>query len=242
MRLVLLGPPGAGKGTQAVRLAAATGARHIATGDLVRQEIAAGTPLGRTLQGYNDRGELVPDQLIIDLVAPRIAAVPSWILDGFPRDEAQARALDAVLAAHATPVEHVIALRIADEDLVTRMQGRRISGATGKTYNLWSDPPPRDDPGPFVQRADDHPEEIRRRLAVYHQSTEPLLAYYAARGLLRRIDAGGPVAEVAQRLLTALGGPAPAVDLPAGAVAAPSGITSCPAHHGQPPGASDVHP
>ena len=210
MRIVLLGPPGAGKGTQAERLSAGTGARHIATGDLVRREIAAGTPLGHILKGYSDRGELVPDHLIIDLVAPHIAAAPAWVLDGFPRDEAQARVLDAVLASHGTKIDRVIALQIPDEELVERMRNRRISRATGKTYNLRSDPPPDDDPGPFVQRADDHPEEIRHRLAVYHKSTEPLLAYYETRGLLRRIDARGPAADIAQRLAAALRGSAPA--------------------------------
>jgi adenylate kinase len=160
------------------------------------------------LQGYNDRGELVPDQVIIDLVSPHVSAAPSWILDGFPRDEDQARALDAMLATYGTPVDRVIALQIADEDLVARLQGRRISVATGRTYNIAFDPPPSDDPGPFVQRADDHPEEIRRRLAVYHESTEPLLAYYAVRDLLRRVDANGAAVDVAQRLLTALRDPA----------------------------------
>jgi adenylate kinase len=220
MRLVVLGPPGAGKGTQASRLAAARGARHIATGDLVRREIAAGTPLGQTLKAYNDRGELVPDDLIIDLVTPYIAEVSNWILDGFPRDEAQARALDAVLATHAAPIDLVIALCVPDDELVTRMQGRRISGSTGKTYNLQSNPPPRDDPGPFMARADDHPDEIRRRLAVYHQATEPLQTYYAAKGLLCRIDAGGQPEEIAARINTALRRIASAVRLPKAVVAA----------------------
>jgi adenylate kinase len=204
MRIVLLGPPGAGKGTQAERLAGDTGARHISTGDLVRREIAAGTPLGHVLKGYSDRGELVPDHLTIDLVAPLIAGAPAWVLDGFPRDAAQARALDAVLRTYGTTIDRVIALRIADDELIERMRNRRISRTTGKTYNLRSDPPPNDDPGPFVQRADDHPEEIRHRLAIYHTSTEPLLAYYKAHGLLRRIDAQGPVEDVARRLAFAL--------------------------------------
>jgi adenylate kinase len=206
MRLVLLGPPGSGKGTQAARLATATGAVHIATGDLIRDEIAAGTPLGQTFKAYNDRGELVPDQLIIDLVAPRLAAAPAWILDGFPRDDVQARSLDEWLAANGTPIDRVIALQIADDELVERMQDRRISHATGKTYNLHSDPPPSNDPGPFEQRADDHPDEIRHRLAIYHQQTEPLLAYYADRGLLRKIGASGPVDDVTQRVTEAVKG------------------------------------
>jgi adenylate kinase len=218
MRLVVLGPPGAGKGTQAARLAAAGGVRHIATGELVRREIAAGTPLGQTLKVYNDRGELVPDDLIIDLVTPEIAAASNWILDGFPRDEAQARALDAVLASHLAPIDLVIALCVADDELVTRMQGRRISGSTGKTYNLQSGPPPRDDTGPFLARADDHPDEIGHRLVVYHRATEPLQAYYAAQGLLCRIDAGGQSEEVAARINTALHQVLSAARLPVGGV------------------------
>jgi adenylate kinase len=146
--------------------------------------------------------------------------MPSWILDGFPRDEAQARALDDLLATYDSPVDRVIALHIADEALVARMEGRRISRATGKTYNLRFDPPPSEDPGPFIQRADDHPDEIHRRLAVYHERTEPLLAYYAASGPLRCVDATGAVEDVAQRILAALRGPAPAVNRSTGTVSA----------------------
>jgi adenylate kinase len=206
MRLVLLGSPGAGKGIQAERLVSRTGATHIATGDLVRKEISGGTALGKSFKSYNDRGELVPDQMIIDLVAPHLIGERAWILDGFPRDEVQARALDAVLVPLHTPIDRVIALRIADEALIERTQDRRISAATGKTYNLRSDPPSSDDPGPFIQRADDHPAEIRHRLAIYHQRTEPLLAYYRERGLLRQIDASGSVAAVEERLNEALKG------------------------------------
>lgn len=206
MRLVLLGPPGVGKGTQAEWLASNTGARHIATGDLVRDEIAAGTALGHRLRSYNDRGELVPDQTVMDLIAPRIAASSSWILDGFPRDVAQARMLDEWLAGHGTQLNRAIALQAPDEEVVRRLQDRRLSSATGKTYNLRTDPPPPDDPGPFIQRTDDHPEEIRHRLQVYHQQTEPLLAYYAKRGLLLPVDASGTIDAVHRGLVAALNG------------------------------------
>lgn len=202
--LVLLGAPGAGKGTQAALLAAATGATHVSTGDLVRAAIAGGTPLGRAMQGYSDRGELVPDDTILQIVLPHLADPAGWILDGFPRDVAQARALDAALAAQGMDLDRVLALDIAEAALCERLQDRRLSAATGRTYNLRFDPPPPGDPGPFVQRADDHPDEIRRRLQVYHEQTEPLRAYYAGRGLLRTIDADGPVEAIQARLIAAL--------------------------------------
>src|SRR5437660_1689515 len=121
----MLGLPGAGKGTQAVWLASVTGAAHISTGDLVRAEIAAGTPLGHALQRYSDRGELVPDHVMIDLVRPHLTATSSWILDGFPRDLAQARALDAALAALGLHLNRVIALQLPDATVVDRLQDRR---------------------------------------------------------------------------------------------------------------------
>jgi adenylate kinase len=204
-RLVLLGPPGAGKGTQAVWLSGATGAAHISTGDLVRAAIAEGTPLGHLLQQYNDRGELVPDEIIVDLVRPHLVAARSWILDGFPRDVAQARALDGALAALGVQLDRAIALQVPDEALIERLQDRRLSAATGTIYNLRFGPPPADDPGPFIQRADDHPEEIRRRLEIYHAKTEPLLAYFAERGVLAVVDASGTVEEVHQKLVAILG-------------------------------------
>lgn len=203
-RLVLLGPPGSGKGTQAVWLAAATGSRHISTGDLVRAAIAEDGPLGDALRQYHDRGELVPDALIIDLVRPYLGSASGWILDGFPRDVAQARALDEALAALGLPLDRVIALRVPDDALVSRLGERRLSTATGKIYNLLYDPPPADDPGPLIQRADDHPDEIRRRLQVYHEQTEPLLSYYAGRGLLHTVDAEGPIDVVHRRIASAL--------------------------------------
>lgn len=200
----MLGPQGSGKGTQAQRLAAATGAVHIATGDLVRAEIAAGTALGRAVQGYNDRGELVPDDLIMQLVKPALMAPRHWILDGFPRDETQARTLDVMLAEAGVRLDCAIMLHAPDDDLAARLLGRRQSRATGKIYNVAFDPPPPDDPGPFVTRSDDTPEEIRRRLEIYHRETAPLEAYYAAQGLLEPIDARAPIDAVAAAILSAL--------------------------------------
>lgn len=205
-RLVLLGPPGAGKGTQAVWLSDAIQAVHISTGDLVREAIAADTPMGRQVKTFSDRGELVPDKLIVDLVMPYLIASEKWILDGFPRDVAQAKILEAALAEHDHHLDMVIALKIDDQLLIDRLANRRMSHATHKIYNLMFDPPPASDPGPFEQRVDDHPEEIRRRLQVYHDKTEPLLAFYSSSGLLRLIDAGGPIEVVHAKITATLAG------------------------------------
>ncbi len=204
MRIVLLGPPGAGKGTQSQRLAERLGARHIATGDLVRAEIAAGTELGRQVRGYYERGELVPNSLIVGLVRPCLTPDGGWILDGFPRDEQQARTLDAALREAGVALDRVIALEVPDDELVRRLSGRRQSASTGKVYHLAYNPPPPDDPGPLVRRADDDPEDIKRRLEVYHAETEPLKAYYAAQGLLTPIDASGPIDAVSAEIEKAL--------------------------------------
>lgn len=203
MRLLLLGPQGAGKGTQAQQLARITGAQHLSTGDLIRAEIKAGSELGRTVKEYNDRGELVPDDIIVAMILPYIAA-ESWILDGFPRTSAQAAALDCALARVGAQLDAVVALEAPDAELIARLSERRQSQSTGRIYHLTNNPPPADDPGPFVQRDDDQPEHIRRRLEIYHAETEPLAEYYAARGLLVRIDALGPITAVTGTILSTL--------------------------------------
>ncbi len=204
MRIIMLGPQGSGKGTQAERLAAATGGHHISTGDLVRAEIRAGTPLGRSIKAYNDHGELVPDELIVALTTAALASETNWILDGFPRTLAQAQTLDEVLATAGVALDRVILLEAPDDLLVERLAGRRQSVSTGRVYHILYDPPPPDDPGPFVQRSDDHPDVIRHRLDIYHAATEPLKRYYERRGLLLAVDASGPIDEVAATILRAL--------------------------------------
>jgi adenylate kinase len=141
---------------------------------------------------------------MIDLVMPYLSAASSWILDGFPRDLAQAHVLDAALAALGLPLDRVIALDLPDATVVDRLQDRRLSASTHKIYNLRTEPPPPDDLGPFIQRADDHPDEIRRRLKIYHAQTEPLLAEYSARGILRLVDASGSIQSVHDRIRFAL--------------------------------------
>jgi adenylate kinase len=195
-----------GKGTQAERLAAMTGAGHLATGDLVREEIRAGTALGHEIQSYNDRGELVPDEIVVGLIVPYLTSTESWILDGFPRDKAQARALDRILDEAGVRLDRVIVLEAPDAELVSRLMGRRQSVATGTTYHLTFNPPPESDPGPFVRRTDDTPEDVQHRLQVYHRRTEPLKRYYAARGLMSEVDAGGSMEATTDAILQALKG------------------------------------
>lgn len=208
MKIILLGPQGAGKGTQASRLSEKTGAKHIATGDIVRAEIKSGSDLGKRVQEYNDRGDLVPDEIIVEMFKPHLDGADDWILDGFPRNEAQAKSLDNALDELGIELDGTVALEAPDEELVERLSGRRQSEATGKIYHVQHDPPPEDsgeDPGPFVQRSDDTEESIRNRLGIYHEQTEPLKDYYAERGLLATVDATQAIESVTEDVLTAVG-------------------------------------
>jgi adenylate kinase len=207
MRVILFGPQGAGKGTQAKRLADKVGATHISTGDIVRAEIKSGSELGKKVQEYNDKGELVPDEIIVEMAKPYLEDAGAWLLDGFPRNEAQAKALDAALDDIGEDLDAVVALEAPDEALVERLSGRRQSQATGRIYHVEYDPPPEngDDPGPFVQRDDDAEESIRRRLEIYHDQTEPLKDYYARRELLVTVDAEQEIPKVTEDILEAVG-------------------------------------
>ena len=208
MKIILLGPQGAGKGTQAQRLSQKTGAKHISTGDIVRTEIKSGSELGQKVQDFNDKGELVPDEIIVEMAKPYLHDADSWLLDGFPRNEAQAKALDDALQDLGIELDAAVALEAPDDELVERLSGRRTSDATGRVYHIEHDPPPEnseEDPGPFAQRKDDTEEAIRRRLAIYHEQTEPLKDYYAERGLLTTVDARQSIPEVTEEILSAVG-------------------------------------
>jgi adenylate kinase len=207
MRIVLLGPQGAGKGTQAQRISRETGAKHISTGDLVRAEIKSGSELGQKIKDYNDRGDLVPDEIIIEMMKPYLDEAGSWILDGFPRNESQAEALDKMLGEIDAELDAAVAMEAPDDLLVERLSGRRTSESTGNIYHAEYDPPPDDpdeDPGPFVQREDDREEAIRHRLKIYHDQTEPLKHYYADRGILVTVDATQGIPEVTEDVLEAV--------------------------------------
>jgi len=209
VRLVFLGPPGAGKGTQAKRLAAARGLLHLSTGDMLRDAIAKGTPTGKRAQEFVDKGFLVPDEVVDALVAERLArpdAAEGWILDGYPRNQSQAQALGALGAE----LSAVLYLDVDDERLVQRISGRRSCPKCGAVYHLRAEPPRKegvcDACGTvLVQRKDDREKVVRDRLEVYHRNTAPLVRFYEEAGLLRRIDGDRPIDAVTAAVEEAAG-------------------------------------
>lgn len=208
----MFGPPGSGKGTQASRLADKTGAAHISTGDALREAVANKTEVGLKAKGYMDKGELVPDDVVIAIARDRLsrAGGAGFILDGFPRTVAQAEALDPALAEIGKPLEHVVNLRVDEEEIVKRLSGRRVCEGCGEPYHVETKVSSAKDAcdkcgGKLVQRDDDKPEAIRNRLRVYKAQTEPVLGYYERTGLLRNVDAVGGIEDIANRILGALG-------------------------------------
>jgi adenylate kinase len=201
LNLILLGPPGAGKGTQAERITEDFDLPYISTGDMLREAVKTGTDLGREAKGYMDRGELVPDEVIIGVILEKAReAADGFILDGFPRNIAQAEALDDAFAKLGRSLTAALLLEVPDEELVRRLSGRRVSPA-GRPYHVDFNPPKVPgkcdvDGSDLIQRDDDKPEVVRKRLEVYHGSTSPLVEYYEDRGLLRRFDGTRPPTEV----------------------------------------------
>lgn len=198
MNLVLLGAPGAGKGTQSQFLIDEFGIPHISTGDILRAAVKNGTPLGVKAKSYMDAGELVPDDLIIDLMKERLAesdAANGFILDGFPRTTTQAAALDTALAADGRRIDHAIAVIVPDDVIVERLSSRRVCRLCGYTGTAQDTVCPQCG-GEMYQRDDDKPETIQNRLSVYEKSTAPLINYYAGAGVLDEIDGNRPVDEV----------------------------------------------
>ena len=207
-RCVFLGAPGAGKGTQAKRVAEAATLAHISTGDMLREQVAAGTELGREAKTFMDQGKLVPDEVIVGMVRERIQqpdARAAWILDGFPRTLPQAEALDRTLSDSA-PLTHVIYFAVPEDVLVGRLAGRRTCSKCGAIWHVENRPTRKAGVcdlcgGELLQRSDDRPEAIGKRLEVYRSQTAPLLAYYRDRKVLREIDANRSPDVVYQELL-----------------------------------------
>ena len=212
MRLVLLGPPGAGKGTQAQRLTERFGIPQISTGDILREHVQDGTMLGIRARAFMDRGEYVPDDVVVQMVMDRLEepdAGPGFILDGFPRTVPQARALERALAEHDRPLSAVLKFAISDDMAVRRLSNRWICPLCKRTFNLEFKPPVQDkicdnDGTGLERRADDEELTVRRRLAVYGEQTAPLERFYRERGLLREIDAQAQEDLVTERTVAAL--------------------------------------
>ena len=210
MKLVLLGPPGAGKGTQAVRLGEAYGVPHISTGDILRRHIAEKSELGKKAEKYVRAGKLVPDELVIEMVRKRLRqrdARKGFILDGFPRTREQARALDGM-----TKVDHALLLFLDPEDLIKRSTGRRVCEDCEAVFHLLTTPPEKPGfcdqcGGKLIVRDDDREETVRQRIDVYEELTKPLVAYYRDKGLLVQVYGSGIIDEVNHRIREALAPP-----------------------------------
>jgi len=205
--MILFGPPGAGKGTQAARLRETLGVAHLSTGDMLRAAVKAQSELGLAADGYMKRGELVPDQLVCDLVVDRLKAddcKAGFMLDGFPRTVPQAEALQVTLDHAGIALDIVLVLEVPDSLIVERITGRRSDPTTGEIFHLKFNPPPADVAARVVQRSDDTEEACRTRLGKYHAETTPVLPFFEGKGIVVRVDGVGTPDEVFGRIETAL--------------------------------------
>ena len=213
MKIIMLGAPGAGKGTQAKQIAAKYSIPHISTGDIFRANIKNGTDLGKKAKEYMDQGLLVPDELTCDLVMDRIAqddAKNGFVLDGFPRTIPQAEALDAALTMIGQAMDYAIDVDVPDENIINRMSGRRACLNCGATYHIVSIPPKKEGicdtcGNELVLREDDKPETVKKRLDVYHDQTQPLIDYYNGKGILKSVDGTQPMEKVFEDITAILG-------------------------------------
>lgn len=204
LNLILFGPPGAGKGTQAQRLREDFALPFISTGEMLRAHVKRGTELGKAAKAHMDSGGLVPDELILAMAAERLDADDTqdgFILDGFPRTTGQAEALEDQLQREGRRITAVLLLEVADDEIIRRIAGRRVCAKTGHNYHIDYDPPKHagvcdQDGSHLIQRDDDRPEVVQKRLSVYHEQTAPLVEFYDERGLLRRVDGTRTPAEV----------------------------------------------
>lgn len=212
MNLILLGPPGAGKGTQAKMLMEKYSIPQISTGDILRGAVKAGTEMGKKAKEYMDAGGLVPDEVVIGIINDRLKeddCADGYMLDGFPRTVPQAEALDDVLADMGSKIDHVISIEVADDELVKRLTGRRTCSKCGAGYHVMFDPPKEEGKcdkcgGDLIQRDDDNVETVTNRLKVYKESTQPLIDFYQNKGLIRGIDGVGGIKDIFGRITTIL--------------------------------------
>lgn len=213
MRIVLLGAPGAGKGTQAKKLIDKYGLPQISTGDLLRAAVAAGSPLGKEAKSYMDKGELVPDSVVLGMVEERLKqddCKKGYILDGFPRNTAQAEALDKMLASLNMSLDAALSVDVPFEDLMKRLTGRRTCKSCGQMYNMHFKPPQKEGAcdkcsGELFQRDDDKEETIKKRLDVYNAQTAPLIDYYQKKGILKAVSGTGSIDDIFAKVCETLG-------------------------------------
>ncbi|MCH8871197.1 adenylate kinase [candidate division KSB1 bacterium] len=208
MRIILIGPPGSGKGTQAKRIVDRLNIPHISSGDMLREAISNETRLGKESNSYMTKGALVPDNLVIEMIVERIGqsdARKGFLLDGFPRTLPQSQALDKALLRTSLNIDYVLLIQVPDEEIIERNTGRRIDLQTGKIYHIKFDPPPDEVASRVIQRNDDKEETVKYRLDKYHGETEPIIPYYEERELVCKVSGVGTLHEVEDRLSKSLG-------------------------------------